>query len=67
MTLLGQMVRERGITVIIVTHELEIATHASRMIRVRDGRIVWEGNPADAATSMAPPSVASPVPSPVVP
>jgi putative ABC transport system ATP-binding protein len=32
--------RERGITVIYVTHEPEIAEHASRIIQVRDGRIV---------------------------
>jgi putative ABC transport system ATP-binding protein len=32
--------RERGITVIYVTHEPEIAAHASRLIQVRDGRII---------------------------
>jgi putative ABC transport system ATP-binding protein len=32
--------RERGITVIYVTHEAEIAEHAGRIIQMRDGRIV---------------------------
>jgi ABC-type lipoprotein export system ATPase subunit len=30
---------EEGITVIIVTHEAEVAAHAKRIIRMRDGRI----------------------------
>jgi len=30
---------EEGITVIIVTHEAEVAAHAKRVIRMRDGRI----------------------------
>jgi putative ABC transport system ATP-binding protein len=32
--------RERGITVIYITHESEIADHAGRVIHMRDGRIV---------------------------
>jgi len=32
--------RERGITVIYVTHEPDIAEHAGRIIQMRDGRIV---------------------------
>jgi len=31
---------ERGMTVIIVTHEPDVAAHARRLLRVRDGRIV---------------------------
>jgi len=31
--------REQGITVILVTHEAEIARHARRVISLRDGRI----------------------------
>ena len=31
---------EKGITVVMVTHEEEIALHCSRIIRVKDGRIV---------------------------
>ena len=29
-----------GLTVIIVTHEPDVAAHARRLLRVRDGRIV---------------------------
>jgi putative ABC transport system ATP-binding protein len=34
------MNRQRNITVIYVTHEKEIADHASRVIQMRDGRVV---------------------------
>ena len=34
--------RERGMTVIYVTHEPEIAAHASRIIQMRDGLIVGD-------------------------
>ena len=30
---------ERGITVVLITHELDIAEHATRVVRFRDGRI----------------------------
>ena len=32
--------QERGITVILITHDPQVAEHASRIISVRDGRIV---------------------------
>jgi putative ABC transport system ATP-binding protein len=32
-------IHEQGNTVILVTHEPDIAAHAQRVIRVRDGRI----------------------------
>jgi putative ABC transport system ATP-binding protein len=35
-----KMLNAKGITVIIVTHEPDIAAHAARQIRVRDGKIV---------------------------
>jgi len=40
MQLLTELVDDQGITVILVTHEQEVAAHARRMIRMRDGRIV---------------------------
>ncbi|HTI39553.1 MAG TPA: ABC transporter ATP-binding protein [Vicinamibacterales bacterium] len=30
---------ERGITVVLITHEMEIAEHGTRLVRFRDGRI----------------------------
>jgi ABC-type lipoprotein export system ATPase subunit len=32
--------RERGITVVFVTHEAEVASYTRRVITLRDGRIV---------------------------
>ena len=51
MNILSAMVREQGITVIVVTHELEVAAHAERVVRMRDGHIVWQGPPSEYATS----------------
>jgi putative ABC transport system ATP-binding protein len=30
---------ERGITVVLITHEIDIAEHGTRLVRFRDGRI----------------------------
>ena len=40
MALLGALNRERGITIVMVTHDLEIAQHAGRHVTFRDGCIV---------------------------
>lgn len=45
---LFQSLNRSGITVIMITHELDIASHAGRIITMRDGRIlsdVINGNP----------------------
>ncbi|MBI4733436.1 MAG: ATP-binding cassette domain-containing protein, partial [Rubrobacteridae bacterium] len=34
---------EQGKTVILVTHEAEVAEHANRCIRLRDGKIIEDG------------------------
>lgn len=48
---------EQGNTIIVVTHEEEIARHAARIIRFRDGRVESdEVNPDRAATVVYPPA-----------
>ena len=39
MELLVRFNRERGLTVLMVTHESEMAAYASRTIRFRDGHV----------------------------
>ena len=40
--LLCKLHEERRTTMVMVTHDLEVAHHASRVIRMKDGRIVGE-------------------------
>jgi putative ABC transport system ATP-binding protein len=40
MELLQRLNRERGITVVLITHEADIAEYAERIITFRDGRVV---------------------------
>jgi putative ABC transport system ATP-binding protein len=40
MELFSELVKEQGMTVVLVTHEQEVAAHASRTLRMRDGVIV---------------------------
>jgi len=40
MALFGRLNRERGITIMLVTHEPDVAAHAKRIVTFRDGRIV---------------------------
>ena len=40
---LSQLNRELGITVVVVTHDPEVASAARRMVRIRDG-VIYEGN-----------------------
>jgi putative ABC transport system ATP-binding protein len=43
MTLLSTLNEERGITIILVTHEADMAAFAGRVIHFRDGRIESDG------------------------
>jgi putative ABC transport system ATP-binding protein len=45
--LLSGLQRERAMTLVLVTHDLTVARRASRAIRMKDGRIVFDGNPAE--------------------
>ncbi len=55
-SLLQKLNRERGITIVLVTHEHDIAACASRVVQFRDGRIVSDvtnEQPVDAAAELA--------------
>jgi putative ABC transport system ATP-binding protein len=42
MELLAALNRDRGITIVMVTHELEMAEYARRTVRFRDGLVAEE-------------------------
>jgi len=42
MEILQRLNRERGITVLLITHERDIAEYATRVVTVRDGRILTD-------------------------
>jgi putative ABC transport system ATP-binding protein len=53
--------KERGITIVLITHEMDIAEYGTRLVRFRDGRIQVDqaiANRRDAAMELAalPPS-----------
>lgn len=41
-------VHEQGQTLVVVTHDAGIGASGTRLVQVRDGRIVFDGRPADA-------------------
>jgi putative ABC transport system ATP-binding protein len=44
-----QLNREQGLSIVIVTHEPDVAHHAKRLVRLRDGLVVFDGAPAEGA------------------
>ncbi len=44
--LLGQLNREQGLTIVVVTHEADVAAHGKRLVRLKDGVVVYDGAPA---------------------
>jgi putative ABC transport system ATP-binding protein len=56
MEVLQRLNRERGLTVLLITHEADIAEYARRVVAFRDGKVVRDeatANPRDAARELA--------------
>ena len=51
MTLLADLVEQQGLTVVLVTHEAEVAAYANRTVRMRDGRIIEDSGAAETAAT----------------
>ena len=43
MALFSDLNQREGITIVLITHEPDIATYAQRLVRLSDGRIVYDG------------------------
>jgi macrolide transport system ATP-binding/permease protein len=53
--------REQGVTIVVVTHESDIAAYANRIVTVRDGEIVSDGPVAKSELVPAAPALATAV------
>ena len=47
MKLFSRLNEEKGITIVLVTHESDIAAHAKRLVQFVDGRVVYDGSVQD--------------------
>ena len=50
---LRQLNVERGMTILLVTHESDIAAHSRRLMRLKDGRVVYDGPAAEGLQRLA--------------
>ncbi|MDH4224255.1 MAG: ABC transporter ATP-binding protein [Deltaproteobacteria bacterium] len=54
MELLRQLHREEGVTLVLVTHDQEVAADAQRVVTIKDGRIVGDHTPGNTKTDKPP-------------
>ena len=57
MEILRRLNHDQGMTVIIVTHERDVAAYAARVLLVRDGELVGDGSLAEVEASSTNPGV----------
>ena len=50
---IGQLNREQGLAIVIVTHEADVARHAKRLVKLKDGVVVYDGAPQDERQEVA--------------
>jgi putative ABC transport system ATP-binding protein len=60
MELIAGLNRDRGITVLMVTHEADMAAYAKRIVRFVDGRIASDEPNAAPVAAGRPPGTAAP-------
>ena len=46
-SIVEKLSREQNITVVLITHHMDEATHAGRVVAMNDGKIVADGTPAE--------------------
>jgi len=56
LALLAELNRELGVTILLATHALEVATAADRVLRMKDGRFADDGAPSPDSRSPSPDS-----------
>ena len=54
----GHLNRERGITIVLVTHEADVAAYSRRLVRLKDGLVLYDGPSAEGLHQPAPAMVA---------
>jgi putative ABC transport system ATP-binding protein len=59
LALFRKLNEDKGVTVIIVTHDPEVARATNRVVRIQDGRVFYDGPPTDAALSGSAEAVAA--------